>query len=145
LTISNWWSIASCLDRMTTNKEPWIHELSEDALGIFVDTRIYMLEVLFRACYIFTDRCYLFLEPSEEPDVINVRFSRKAANSVLSSIAAEFCNELVNQRVRQDIARETKPIRELIVAQAFAEADLIDRSDSEASYIDDPRHIGVTK
>ena len=127
------------------NTASWINELSDGALSILVDTRIYSLEVLFRTCYVFTDRSYLFLEPSNDPEIINVRFSSKNADCVLSETAAEFCNELVSQRVRLNIANETRPIRELIVAQAFAEADLIDRSDSEGSYIDDPRGINTTK
>jgi His-Xaa-Ser system protein HxsD len=130
---------------MTTGIASWINELSESALSIFVDTRIYSLEVLFRTCYVFTDRCYLFLEPSNDPAIINVRFSRKNVDCALAATAAEFCNELVNQRVRLDIANETRPIRELIIAQAFAEADLIDRSDSEGSYIDDPRGISISR
>jgi radical SAM pair-associated protein len=127
------------------NTASWINELSDGALSILVDTRIYSLEVLFRTCYVFTDRSYLFLEPSNDPEIINVRFSSKNADCVLSETAAEFCNELVSQRVRLNIANETRPIRELIVAQAFAEADLIDRSGTEGSYIDDPRGINTTK
>jgi len=127
------------------NTASWINELSDGALSILVDTRIYSLEVLFRTCYVFTDRSYLFLEPSNDPEIINVRFSSKNADCVLSETAAEFCNELVSQRVRLNIANETRPIRELIVAQAFAEADLIDRSGTEGSYIDDPRGINITK
>lgn len=130
---------------MTTGIAPWINELSESALGILVDTKIYSFEVLFRTCYVFTDRCYLFLEPSNDPEIIKVRFSSKNADRALAATAAEFCNELINQRVRLNIANETRPIRELIIAQAFAEADLIDRSDSEESYIDDPRGISITK
>jgi His-Xaa-Ser system protein HxsD len=87
----------------------------------------------------------LFLEPSDDPQIIAVRFASKSSDSALSITAAEFSNELVNQRVRLDIANETRLIRELIVAQAFAEADLLDRSDSEASYVDDPRGINTRK
>jgi hypothetical protein len=47
--------------------------------------------------------------------------------------------------VRLEIANETRAIRELIVAQAFTEADLIDRSGSEGSYIEDLRDVGITK
>jgi len=119
----------------------WINELSDGALSILIDTRIYSIEVLFRTCYVFTDRCYLFLEPWSDREIIKVRFSKKNDDCALAEIASEFCNELVNQHVRLNIANETRPIRELIVAQAFAEADLIDRSDSEGSYIDDPRGI----
>lgn len=129
---------------MTTANATWIHESSEGTLSIFVDTKIYSLEALFRTCYVFTDRCYLFLEPSNDPQIIAVRFASKSSDGALS-ITAEFSNELVNQRVRLDIANETRSIRELIVAQAFAEADLLDRSDSEASYADDPRGINTRK
>ena len=130
---------------MTTANATWIHESSESTLSIFVNTKIYSLEVLFRTCYVFTDRCYLFLEPSNDPQIIAVRFARKSSDGALSITTAEFSNELVNQRVRLDIANETRSIRELIVAQAFAEADLLDRSDSEAFYIDDPRGINTRK
>ena len=130
---------------MTTANATWIQESSESTLSIFVDTKIYSLEVLFRTCYAFTDRCYLFLEPSDDPQIIAVRFASKGSDSALSITAAEFSNELVNQRVRLDIANETRSIRELIVAQAFAEADLLDRSDSEAGYVDDPRGINTRK
>ena len=130
---------------MTTANATWIHESSEGTLSIFVDTKIYSLEALFRTCYVFTDRCYLFLEPSNDPQIIAVRFASKSSDGALSITTAEFSNELVNQRVRLDIANETRSIRELIVAQAFAEADLLDRSDSEASYTDDPRGINTRK
>jgi len=127
------------------NTASWINELSDGALSILVDTRIYSLEVLFRTCYVFTDRCYLFLEPWNDREIINICFSKKNDDCALAEIAAEFCNELVNQHVRLKITSETRPIRELIVAQAFAEADLIDRSGTEGSYIDDPRGINTTK
>lgn len=130
---------------MTTANATWIHESSEGTVSIFVDIKVYSLEVLFRTCYAFTDRCYLFLEPSDDPQIIGVRFAIKSSEGALSTIAAEFSNELLNQRVRLDIANETRSIRELIVAQAFAEADLLDRSDSEASYVDDPRGINTRK
>ncbi|HET6977244.1 MAG TPA: His-Xaa-Ser system protein HxsD [Pyrinomonadaceae bacterium] len=130
---------------MTTAIATWIHESSECTLTIFVDTKIYSLEVLFRTCYSFTDRCYLFLEPSNDSQIIAVRFANKSSDGTLSTTAAEFSNELVNQRVRFDIANETRSIRELIVAQAFAEADLLDRSDSDADYVDDPRGINTRK
>lgn len=130
---------------MTTADATWIHESPEGPLSIFVDTKIYSLEVLFRTCYAFTDKCYLFLEPSGDAHIIAVRFASKTSDSALSITAAEFSNELVNQRVRLDIANETRSIRELIVAQAFAEADLLDRTDSEAGYVGDPRGINTRK
>lgn len=124
----------------------WIvRDSSHSNLSIFVDTSVYPLEVLFRTCYAFTDRCYLFLSTSEASGVISVRFKQKLESCDLESVAGEFSNELINQRVRLDIANETRAIRELIVAQAFTEADLIDKSECEASYSDDPKGISIPK
>lgn len=130
---------------MRETAAPWIYENTDSSLGLSVNTDVYPLEVLFRVCYAFTDRCYLFLESGDLESTINVRFSRKRNELDLAALANEFSNELINQRVRFDLANETRPIRELIVAQAFAEADLLDRSASEADYGDDPRGITVTK
>lgn len=118
----------------------WIHELEDGALTICVDLSLYPLEALFRVCYLFTEKCYLFLSSNEEGSLITVRFSQKL-DCDLAALAGEFSNELINQRVRFDIAKETGPLRELIVAQAFAEADLIDRTISNAGYLEDPRNI----
>jgi len=119
----------------------WVQEVADDSLVIAVNSDLYSLEALFRVCYLFTDRCYLFLIQGENSPVIQVRFTRKSPDTDLNRLAGEFSNELINQKVRLDIAAETKAIRELIVAQAFAEADLFDEGESEASYSDDPKGI----
>jgi len=120
---------------------PWVEKVTEQNLSVCVDTDLYSTEALFRVCYLFTDRCYLFLSPNSGSQVIKVHFTCKNDDTNLSEIAGEFSNELINQKVRLDVAAETKEIRELIVAQAFSEADLLDRHNSEGSYLDDPKDI----
>src|ERR1051325_9419928 len=119
----------------------WVQDVDDDSLVVAVNCDLYSREVLFRVCYLFTDRCYLFLVQEENSPVVLVRFSRKNTDADLNEMAGEFSNELINQKVRLDVAAETKAIRELIVTQAFAEADLFDRGESEASYLDDPKGI----
>lgn len=126
---------------MVSERISWLQEMTDESLCICVDTALYSTEALFRVCYSFTDKCYLFLQPEDNSSVIKVRFSRKDSDCDLASLAGEFSNELINQKVRLQVASETRAIRELIVAQAFAEADLLDRSLSESSYIDDPKGI----
>ena len=121
-------------------KISWIQDVDDGSLCIAIDTKLYSLEALFRVCYTFTDRCYLFLQPSDPASIIQVKFSSKTPDADLSGIAAEFSNELINQKVRIDVAAETHAIRELIVAQAFAESGL-DVELSEADYRDDPKGI----
>ena len=120
---------------------PWLIQEGDDTLSLSVDTSIYSLDALFRTCYVFTDKCYLFLEPEEAPVRVRVRFSKKSESSDLRRVTGDFCNELINQRLRRDIAAETRAIRELIVAQAFAEADLQERPASESDYNADPKGI----
>lgn len=119
----------------------WVQDVGDDSLVMTVNSDLYSREALFRVCYMFTDRCYLFLVQEANSPVIQVRFTRKSPNTEMNELAGEFSNELINQKVRLDIATETRAIRELIVAQAFAEADLLDRGESEAGYLDDPRGI----
>jgi len=120
---------------------PSTKHVSDKTLTFEVDTEIYSLEALFRVCYAFTDRCYLFLEPTARDTTVMVRITRKRSDFDLNTVAGEFSNALIDERVRRDIATETLSIRELIVAQAFAEADILDRSLSEGSYVEDPKRI----
>jgi len=87
-----------------------------------VDTTLYTPDALFRACYVFTDRCYLFLKQQSTHEIV-VEFRRSQSAVALADVVGAFANELINQRVRADVARETRAIRERIVAQAFVDAD----------------------
>jgi His-Xaa-Ser system protein HxsD len=126
---------------MSSPQLSWVQDVGADNLVVAVNTDLYSREALFRVCYQFTDRCYIYLSQEEDSPTIQVRFTRKGPETDLNATAGEFSNELINQKVRLDVAAETKAIRELIVAQAFAEADLFDTGESEAGYLDDPKGI----
>lgn len=94
----------------------------EETLCYRVDPDVYSLESLFRACYVFTDRCFLFLQHADD-GAIAVEFRRRPGSAGLLDVVGAFANELISQRVRADLALETRAIREMIVAQAFGDAD----------------------
>lgn len=101
--------------------EPLAWSEEAGSLRIAVDTQLYSAEAVFRTCYLFTDRCYVFLAEGSDKRII-VRLSPKAGvQHVLADIAGDFGNELISQRIRLSLAEETKGIREAIVTQAFAE------------------------
>ena len=127
----------------TSERILWEKHVSDKSLTLEVDTAIYSLEALFRVCYSFTDRCYLFLEPATKDTSVVVQITSKRPDVDLNTIAGEFSNALIDERVRRYIATETMSIRELIVAQAFAEVDILDRSLSEGSYVEDPKGIAT--
>jgi len=127
----------------TSERILWTKHVSDKTLTLEIDTAIYSLEALFRVCYAFTDRCSLFLEPATKNTSVVVRITGKKPDLGLDTVAGEFSNALIDERVRRDITTETMSIRELIVAQAFAEADIVDRSFSESSYVEDPKGITI--
>lgn len=90
---------------------------------VSVDTSLYTDSAVFRACYAFTDRCYLFLRRNG-PNEILVEFRSRNDATSLSEVIGAFSNELIDQRIRGELALETRRIREWVVAQAFIEADL---------------------
>lgn len=100
-----------------------VHGAVDEVARYAVDTDLYSLEALFRACYAFTDRCYLFLRRSGLSEV-TVEFRARRPGVFLADEVGAFANELIDQRVRADLRRETAHIRDWIVAQAFIEADL---------------------
>jgi His-Xaa-Ser system protein HxsD len=98
----------------------------EAALSVPVDSSIYSVSAILRTAYWFTDRCYI-LVTRDEPGHYCVHFSPKPDEQVdLASLVGEFTNSLLDQQLRVELAAETRGVRELIVAKAFAEGDLLD-------------------
>lgn len=90
-------------------------------ITIFVSIRTYPLEVIYRVCYIFTDRYYLWLEPHTSGDIC-IRITPKAGVLIPEQVQGEFGTALINYAVRWSIAKETRKVREVIVSAALAEA-----------------------
>jgi His-Xaa-Ser system protein HxsD len=99
------------------------HGSVEGERQLTVELQLYGREGLLRACYAFTDRCYLFLREAG-PLSVSVIFRKRQSPKTLDSLVEEFANELINHSLRAQLAAETKTVREMIVAQAFAESDL---------------------
>ena len=101
-----------------------------DFAQVAFDEEIYSLEAILRTCYLFTDRCYLYLARPEDTSR-NVLVYLKPKDATISAVdcAHEFCNELIDQSIRRQVAAESGKIRELLVAQAFAEGNLLKPDD----------------
>jgi His-Xaa-Ser system protein HxsD len=109
---------------------PWCRVAGE-GLAMDVNLTIYPLDVVLRACHTFTGRCYVFAHPAEGGRV-TVELAPREERDLPRDLAGQFSNALIDYRLRALIADETRPIRELLVAQAFCEADLLDRRESES-------------
>lgn len=109
-------------------------------MTITVDLAIYPLEIVLRTCHAFTARCYVAPRTAEDGRITIALLPRDQSDA-LCHLAGEFSNALLDARLRALIAEETRSIRELLVAQAFCEADLLDRRDVESDEQADPRGI----
>ena len=118
---------------------PWARPTAA-GVAIAIDLRIYPIDVILRTCHAFTARCYVFPHIDKDGRVV-VEVEPRDANDPLRDLAGAFSNALLDQQLRATIGEETRAIRELLVAQAFCEADLLDRRDSESDEHADPRGI----
>lgn len=111
-------------------------------VAVDIDLGVYSLEAVLRACYKFTDRCYILLARGEEQDRLRIFVQAKKLELDVQALIGELANELLDQQLRRVIAEEVGPVRELIVAQAFAEGNLLDGDRDDGDYESDPRGIG---
>jgi len=100
--------------------------IATDVLGsvarITIDRALYSDAAIFKACYWFTDRYYVFIDslPGNKA-IVEFRLKADAADEELSRVTGEFCNSLLDFRLRQVILSETSAIREELVKKAFIE------------------------
>lgn len=121
--------------------EPPIQSLGGPTVAVEVDESIYCTPAVLRASYRMTETCYVFLHRSSRESI--TVFLQPKSETVDGNVeAGRFSNHLVDEQLRVQIARETGAIRELVVAQAFAEGDLLDGERDEVDYEKDPLGIG---
>ena len=105
-----------------------------------IDLAVYSLEIVLRTCHAFTARCYVLARYGDN-GAVTIDLAPRDKGDSLHELAGEFSNALLDYHLRALIANETHVIRELLVAQAFCEADLLDRREREADEYADPRGI----
>jgi His-Xaa-Ser system protein HxsD len=93
-------------------------------IALEIATSLYSSPAILRACYKFADRLYSFVSYAETDTVLVVALWSRTGGEISPSLVGEFCSELTDQELRERLARETGPLREMVVAQAFAEGDL---------------------
>jgi len=94
-------------------------------ITLLVDEAIYGRIAVLKSCYWFTDRCFIFIYRHDEKHLA-IRLAAKSNSLGLDAVVGEFENALLDHQLRFEIARETATLRELIVAKAFAEGDVLE-------------------
>ena len=77
---------------------------------------LYSKTALISAAYNFTDKAYVHLDADDQKYYVSL--SGKEGSTSISE--EEFLNEILTQSVRHEVYRQTKNIRELMLARAMA-------------------------
>lgn len=128
----------------------------KDFVKVILDTKVYPLEAIYGASYVFIDKVYIFLESAKKGKIM-ATFRSKAGTSakMLKALAGEFMNELLNYALRVGLSKENKKIRQYLVEQALFAAAGVSQADSGVqsekfsetglgySFEDDPLGIAI--
>ncbi len=103
-----------------TNSAKEIGKVLDGALRFEIPTKVYPLEAIYQAAYIFVDEYYIYLDKDDAGKiVVELRPKDATDEESLQKGMGEFYNELLAQVVRRRIAKQTGKLRELIVARAL--------------------------
>ena len=108
------------------------------------DTGVYRTRAVQKAAYKFGDRLHFHVDvcgpKNAEPRRLRVTLSLRQDGD-LDFLAGEFANEVLDQELREVVAEETRPLRDILMAQAFSAVSLLDEEGDEGDYREDPKGI----
>jgi His-Xaa-Ser system protein HxsD len=115
---------------------------------ILVNQKVYPLDVVFGAAFVYLDKCYVFIDKGEKNQwKVRLRGKPGCSAKEFQALVGEFENELLNQALRAHIAEKTRKVRDLIVHRALFSAlpasDDLGLDDEVGDYLDDPLGIAI--
>ncbi|SRR6266536_6307756 len=111
---------------------PAISRTPEGAFVIRFDRAVYRVSAIKKAAYKFGSLFHILIEDGEKASEVVLK-----PNAVCPSpeeSAGQFCNEVLDQELREQIAAETEGIRNLLLAHTFSKTALIDSDTETADY-----------
>jgi His-Xaa-Ser system protein HxsD len=122
---------------------PPVRLRGDGLIALDIDRELFSMDAVLRSSYKFTDRCHIFIQTHEtRMDRWTVVIRPKNADPNVIELAGDFSNELIDQRLRERLEQQFGDVRTLIVAQAFAEGNLLDAAGADDDYASDPQRIG---
>lgn len=96
------------------------------------DRNVYRLSAVKKAAYKYGGLFHIVIDETEKATVVSLNPTAACQDS--EDAAGQFCNEVLDQELREEIATETKGIRDLLLAHAFSKTSLIDSEMETADY-----------
>ena len=122
-------------------------KIHKNQVIFYLSVKIYSLEAIYGAAYVFIDRAYLFLDScSEKKIAVFLKGKNKLSRKQLEALKGDFLNELLDYAFRIKLSRNSRKLREFIVGQALVSAYGDDEvvQENEIGYKDDPLGIAVS-
>ena len=113
---------------------------SGEGLLVAFDTSVYRLTAIKKAAHKFGDLFHIVIRPTTDGRVEAV-LKAKTTLANPKRVVGEFCNEVLDQELRELVAQETQAVRDLILAHAFSKTSLLSTESEEADYHTDPLGI----
>jgi len=102
-----------------------------------VNTKVYPKEVIYKACYIFIGRAFVYLDIFKKNLITVTLQGRKILNKKqIKSLKEEFSNELFNALLRENVSLKNQKISEYIVGGAITALLLKDREKEDNSNLE---------
>ena len=125
-------------------------EIRGDCILININPKIYSLDVVYSAAYVFLEKAYILLEGDPEKElIINLKSKESLDEKGLEKLGREFLNELINYSFYQKQSNKNSEIRKIILQRAlltndpFKMENLGDLGDLEGEEIDDSEEIAI--
>ena len=103
-------------------------EIKDGSVILSVNPKIYPLDVIFSAAYIFTDKNYIILDGNPEEEIL-VEIKPKEKSNEMEKIAMEFNNELVNYGSYAVQSARNTHLRHIILQRVLQTAGYQTRSE----------------
>ena len=94
--------------------------MKNNKIKIVIDLKVYSLDAIYGATYIFIDQAYIFLDSVGKNKVaVFLKSKKKLTKKQIEKMEGEFMNELLNYSLRISLAKNSKKIRERIIEMAL--------------------------
>lgn len=109
------------------------------SITIDIDSAVYRLSAIKKAAYRLSGRGNFRISTIDGGRISVAVEAFKTAS--IQALVDDFNRELLDQELREEIAEQTTPVRNLLLAQAFSATSLIDPSVDSPDYHNDPLNI----
>ena len=130
-------------------------DIKDDCVVLSINPKVYPLEVVYSAAYVFLDRAYVLLDGDPIKEIL-VELKPKNKED-LEKLGREFNNELINYADYKKRAENTKKIREMLLQRALitndpssisnpdlgGEFEELMKDSEEDDYLEDPEGIAI--